>query len=100
MKMTKKITVKNIYDEVVTIEPIPYQTALKIIELHEVAGGLLEVAERFLRDNINDPNIKESMFYKRIMEKRNQTKKEEEELREKYNYWYVGKDNLIKRIKN
>ena len=97
MKMTKEITVKNMFNEVVIIEPIPYQTALKILELHEIASELLTVAENFLRNNLNDATIKENMFYKRIMMKRNEVEKEENELREKFNYWYVGRDNLIKR---
>lgn len=98
MKMTKEITVKNIFDEVVTIEPIPYKTAIKIVEFQELSARLLNVIGKFLVSAYEngETNIKESGFYKRMMENEEKAHNEEMELREQYNYWYVGRDNLDK----
>ena len=95
-KMTKEINIINVYNEKVTIEPIPYTVALNVIELSEESALLMDKIGKLFVKLYDEgvTNIKEDIRIKKMMEVNDQLDKEEKELREKYNYWYCGLDNL------
>lgn len=95
MELTKSIEVVNIFNERVEIKPIEYSVALKAITLRKELNMLTNKAFEILRSKY-DGNI--NSFYeeelKKLLELSDEMEKEENELREKHNYYYMGIDNL------
>lgn len=95
-KMTKEINIINVYNEKVIIVPVPYEIALKVIELSEESALLMDkIGKLFVKlydEGIT--NIKEDIRIIKMMTENDQLDNKEKSLREKFNYWYCGLDNL------
>lgn len=96
MKMTKEIKVINVYKEEVTIKPIEYNTALKLITEHEENALLIDYISKLVCKlyEAGAKNIKENKEVSELLAKYDAKKEELEEIRKELNYWYYGVDNL------
>lgn len=96
MKMTKEISFTNGYGVDVTIEPIQYDVALKLINLTEEVAIRIDKAYNRIVKLVAEGhrNPKEDAEFRQYREEQEKLEAEENQLREKYDYWYIGLENL------
>lgn len=92
-KMTKRIFDKSILNREVAIDPIPYDIALKVKRLETESALILDVVSKIEAES-SRKDLENNMMIKNLLTKDEELYKEEIELRQRYNYWYYGLDNL------
>lgn len=88
MKMTKEIKLINVFDEEVTINPIPYEVKIKILELTADMDNLMNQITEEIRGN-EDMELIDT-----YRQKYNTLSDYRDSLNKKYDYWHCGLENI------
>lgn len=100
MKKTKQIIIKNVFNENIIIKSIDYSVAIKLLDLEIEENTLHEKYKKRFLEIYNDNIFCNDKILDNLKEQIEEIEHQENKLREQYDYYYCGLDNLDDADKN